>query len=208
MTAYVEDLLTEALISAPGCPETLVERMLRQSAVDFYRDSKAWRVTTDVSPVIQGVREVELEVPSGTQVVTVFWVKLDGKVLSAASLRNLREYAGTPQAFAVDGLTGRLQLDVLPEQSYLRNGLIAHMALMPRTELTDLPSELYAAHRDGILYGAIARLLAMPNVAWSSLNDAQTYAGMASAIKMAARREADSLQAPVARKVRYGGIPI
>ena len=206
MTAYVEELSVEALIAAPGCPETLVERMLRQSAVDFYRESKAWRVTTEVSPVIAGIREVELELPSGTQLASVYWAKLDNKKLDLISSVHLDDRADTPTGLAIEGLSNTVLLNCPPRDSYLRNGLVARVAVMPLSTLDVLPDELYASHRDGILYGAITRLLAMPNVAWGSLQDAQTYAGMAAMVKSAARREAESLQAPVARKVRYGGI--
>lgn len=206
MTAYVEELSVEALIAAPGCPETLVERMLRQAAVDFYRDSKAWRVTTEVAPVIAGIREVELELPGGTQLASVYWAKLDGKKLDLISSIHLEDETGTPRGLALDGLSSTVQLNCIPRDTYLRNGVVARVAVMPLFSTDDIPEDLYSSHRDGILYGAITRLLAMPNVAWGSLKDAQTYAGMAAMAKNSARREAESLQAPVVRKVRYGGI--
>lgn len=206
MTNYVEELEVEALIAAPGCPETLVRRMLRQSAVDFYRETKAWRVTTDVAPVIKGDREVELDIPANTQLVMLYWAKLADDALDLISSQQLSPREGRPTALAVDGLAKTVLLDVIPRDSYLRNGLVARVALAPTVELDDLPAELYSAHRDGILYGAITRLLAMPNVAWGNLQDAQTYAGMAANVKYSAKREAESLQAPVVRKVRYGGI--
>lgn len=207
MTNYVDELGVEALIAAPGCPETLVARMLRQSAVDFYRETKAWRVTTEVAPVIKGNREVELDTPANTQLVMLYWAKLDDKSLELVSSQKLSTKVGKPTALAAEGLTRVVLLNVTPEDSFLRNGLVARVALAPTVELNDLPAELFSAHRDGILYGAISRLLAMPNVAWGNLQDAQVYAGMAASVKQSARREAESLQAPVVRKVRYGGIP-
>lgn len=206
MTNYVEELLVEALIGAPGCPEPLVERMLRSAMVDFYRASQAWRFTSDNTPVIKGIREVELELPAGTYAGRVFWVRLDGRDLRAVSTRSLATTTGVPRGYALDGVTRTLQLDVLPQENYLRNGLVANVAVLPMAELDTLPDELYAFHRDGILYGALTKLLAMPNVAWGDMQGAATYAGMAAVIQNEARREANSLQAPVARKVRYGGI--
>lgn len=206
MTDYVAELEVEALIAAPGCPETLVQRMLRQSASEFYRDTKAWRVTTEVSPVIRGIREVELDIPANTQLVMVYWARLDGEIIQLISPRNILEADGKPRAIAIDGFSRVVQLDKRPDESMLRNGLVARVALAPSTSLLELPDELYQAHRDGILYGAVSRLLAMPNVAWANLQDAQVYAGMAAAVKHSAKREAESLQAPVVRKVSYGGI--
>lgn len=206
MTAYIEPLMVEALISAPGCPETIVERALRQSMVDFYRESAAWRHTTDVASVIKGRADVEIDLPADTFIHRVYWAKLDGEVLTAISPRNVQGDVGKPRGYAIDGLSKTLKLDPVPMDTYLRNGLQANVALQPLPSLEDLPDELFAVHRDGILYGAIARLLAMPNVSWGDLQGAQIYAGMAMNVKNSARREAESVQAPVTRKVRYGGI--
>lgn len=206
MTAYVEELLVEALIAAPGCPEPMVERLLRSAMVDFYRDTRAWRYTTEVASVIRGDREVELETPTGTTVGRVYWAKLAGKLLKPLPQRDLRDDTGTPTGFAIEGLSRIVQLNVKPERSYIADGVVAALALQPLHSLDELPDELFALHRDGILYGALAKLLAMPNVAWGSLNDASTYAGMAAGVKLNAQRQADSQQAPVVRTVRYGGL--
>lgn len=206
MTAYIEPLMVEALISAPGCPETIVERALRQSMVDFYRESAAWRHTTEVAAVIMARADVELDLPADTFIHRVYWAKLDGKVLTAISPRNVRGGVGTPRGYAIDGLSNTLKLDPVPQDTFLRNGLQVNVALQPLPSLEELPDELFALHRDGILYGAIARLLAMANVSWGDLQSAQIYAGMAMNVKNSARREAESAQAPVVRKVRYGGI--
>lgn len=206
MTAFVEQLLVEALIAAPGCPETVVERQLRQAVVDFYRASFAWRVTTDVAPVIVGRREVEFDLPPNTAIQRVYWLRLDDKPLRAISPRNLTGASGSPRDYAFTGLGQTVQLDPIPDASYLRNGAQLHAALLPTPALEELPDELFAVHRDGILYGALAKLLVMPNVPWQDLTSAQFYLQMAVDLQGKARREADSLQAPVARVVKYGGI--
>lgn len=206
MTAYVDELLVEALIAAPGCPETIVERMLRSSMVSFYQDTKAWRLTTDVSPVIRGRREVELDLPTDTFANSVYWVRLDDRLIPAISPSKVRADMGTPMAYAIDGVSKVLLMDVIPEASYLRNGVVANVSLLPTPSLVDIPDELYAIHKDGILYGAIARLLAMPNVSWGSLNAASTFFSMAEANKFEARRQAAAMQAPITRVVSYGGI--
>jgi hypothetical protein len=205
MANYIEELLVEALIAAPGCPEPLVERMLRSAAIDFYRATKAWRHTTENDPVIRGRTDVELTLPEGAAINRVYWVKLDGETLRAVSERNINPRPGVPHGYAVVG-AGVLRLDATPEVTFLRNGLRAHVALIPTNALTELPDELLALHRDGILYGALTKLLAMPNVAWGDLTAAGSYAAMAAAVQSEARREAEASQAPVVRKVRYGGI--
>jgi hypothetical protein len=203
---YLDALLTEALITAPGCPETLVERALRVSAHEFYRDSESWRVTTDPMPVIKGRTTVDLDVGLDLAVVRIFWARLDGKPLRAMSPRNLTDRTGTPQGYAPNDASNAIQLDAVPLESYLRNGLVVNVALAPDNALTDIPDELFNAHRNGILYGAQRMLLLMPNVPWGDARGAQTFALLFEAEKTKARRTADARQAGVVRKVRYGGI--
>jgi|GEM_PF-5196043 len=203
---YLDTLLAEALITAPGCPETLVERALRVAAHEFYRDSESWRVTTDPMPVIKGRSSVDLDVGLDLSVVRIFWVRLDGQPLVAVSPRNLESRTGTPRAYAADDAFAALQLDAAPTESYLRNGLVANVALAPDHALLEIPDDLFNAHRNGILYGAQRMLLLMPNVPWGNPRSAQDFGLLFEAEKAKARRRADARQAGVVRKVRYGGI--
>lgn len=203
---YVEELLAEALITAPGCPETLVERALRNAAGEFYRDSQAWRVTLDPAPVIVGQRIVDLDLPQYTHSVRVFWARLAGQPLKAISERNLSDRTGEPQGYALSGISRELRLDVLPARTYTRDGLEVHLAVAPTVELDELDDALFFSHRDGILYGAQRNLLLMPNVSWGNGNAAGAMAQLFEAAKFKARREAEAQQAAVVRTVRYGGL--
>lgn len=203
---YVEELLAEALITAPQCPETIVERMLRTSCVDFYRETKAWRLTTDPLAVIKGIQQVDLDVPKGTLPIYIYWARLDDKDLNAISPRAVRAVEGVPTGFAFTDSRVTIDMSHIPTQTYTRNGLKVHLAVAPTNSLDDIPDELFAMHRDGILYGAQQRLLAMPNVVWGDLNTAVAMATMSQGEKIKARREAESVQSNVVRKVRYGGI--
>lgn len=203
---FVDALLTEAVITAPGCPETLVERALRVAATEFYRTSEAWRVTLDPAPAIRGRQEVELEFPAGTFPVRYFWARLDGRQLVAISERRVEAVEGTPRAFAATNDSGVVLLDAIPMENYLRNGLVVHVAVAPTNEQSEVPDNLFNIHRNGILYSAQRSLLAMPNVPWGDLNMAAVYAQMAQQEMLQARRNAESRQSGVARKTRYGGI--
>ena len=203
---FVDALLTEAVITAPGCPETLVERALRVATTEFYRTSEAWRVTLDPAPVIRGRQEVELEFPPGTFPVRYFWARLDSRQLVAISERRIERVEGTPRAFAATNDSGVVLLDAIPMENYLRNGLVVHAAVAPTNDQSEVPDNLFNIHRNGILYGAQRSLLAMPNVPWGDLNMAAVYAQMAQQEMLQARRNAESRQSGVARKTRYGGI--
>lgn len=201
---FVEDLLPETLISAPGCPEIVVRRHIQSAARDFYRESCAWRHTTEAGSVTRGDPEVELEVPTGATVVRIYWAKLAGKQLRATSPRNLEDGAGEPSQYTFDTVTSAMRVGPTPVRSYILDGVVAHLALAPKGE--ELPEALFETHRDGILYGAIAKLLVMPNTPWADLQAAANYAAMAGGLLNAARRQAESLRAPVVRVTKYGGL--
>lgn len=203
---YVEELLAESLISAPGCPETVVERILRTACMGFYRETNAWRVTTDPMPVIEGIREVDLDIPRDTLPCRIYWARLAGKDLRAVSPRHLAEHKAPPKGYSFGGIPGVLQLETLPDRTYTRDGLQVSLAIAPTVELDELPDDLYFAHRDGILYATQARLMAMPNVPWGDLNGSMAMATLCEVEKTKAKREAEAMQAPVTRVVRYGGI--
>lgn len=203
---YVDELLPEAMIEAQGCPEPLIERHLRTSMIDFYRVSRAWRYTTEAASVTAGDRAVELDLPNDTAVLRVYWAQLAGKDLRAVSVRNLSTEVSHPRGYAIDGISRILSLDVIPERSFILDGVVANVALLPLRSLDDLPDELFDQHRDGILYGALARLLSMGNVPWANRQGAADYQAMANGVIAQAQRQADSQQAPVTRVVKYGGL--
>lgn len=203
---YVDELLAEALIAAPGCPETVVERILRTACTTFYRETFAWRITTDPIPVIRGIREVDLDIPTDTQACRVFWARLAGRDLRAVSPRYMKDIEREPEGYSFTGGQGGFVVDPLPDRTYTRDGLVVHVAIAPTNNLDDLPDALFHAHRDGILYAAQTRLLAMPNVSWGNLNESMAMAALCESEKFKAKREAEAVQAPVTRVVRYGGI--
>lgn len=203
---YVDELLAEALISAPGCPETIVERMLRTSASAFYRETNAWRHTTGVMPLSAGNREVDLDLPEHTVLSRIFWARFGGQDMPAMSLRYLTNDTRKPQAYAYPGGAPVLHLDSIPDRDYIEEGIVVHAAVAPTHSLVELPDEFFEMHRDGILYGAQTRLMAMPNVLWGDHNGALSMASLAEAEKFKARREAESGQTHIPRTVRYGGI--
>ena len=205
MTSYVDELMVEATIGAQGCPVPIIERMLRSAMVDFYRSTKAWQVVTEVSSVIAGDPEVELELPTGTVINKIYWLKLDGTPLSAISTRSLTTTEGTPTGYASYGGSSTIKLNCKPRNSYILNGVEAEIAVTPLQTLDDLPDYLYDAHRDGILYGALAKLLAMPNTSWTDMTGAMTFASMANSVRNEAVHQVQSNQAPIVRVVRYGG---
>lgn len=204
---FVDELLPEALIAAPGCPETVVERMLRMAARDFYRTSQAWRITVGPLPVVTGRRDVDLDLPLDTAPVRLYWARLDDQVLDAISERNLPgDQEGTPTGYGLLAGGRVIRFDRVPQQNYRRNGLVVHLAVTPTVELDELDDDLFYSHRDGILNGTVARLMAMPNVLWSNPAGARDHMTLMMDSVTRARREADALSAPVVRKVRYGGI--
>lgn len=206
--SYVDELLPQVLPAAPGCLDITARRAIRTSAMEFYRDSEAWRYTTEGSAVIEGLKEVDLSLPAGTSLARVYWARLGNKDLKGVSERWIArdDQRGEPSEFAVVSGSRRLLVYPMPNQTNAVPGIVAHVALVPGLETDDINTELLSRHRMAIVYGAIRTLLATPGSPWTDVNLAMQYAGMYEQEKMMAKRIAQADQAPIARTVRYGGI--
>jgi hypothetical protein len=79
-------ILTKILPSAPGCPQPLVEQVLRDSAIRVCERTLTWRYVTPEIKLIPGVPEYAFERPAGSDVFILFSAVLNGQHLSLLTL--------------------------------------------------------------------------------------------------------------------------
>ena len=205
--SYTELLLPEVLPAAPGCLDEVARRAIRAAAMEFFRDSTAWRHTTEGSAVIEGAREVELSLPRGTFIHRVFWARIGDRDLKGISERWASDDSrGIPREYSVPSGGRQLLLNPIPQKGEFVPGLIAHVALVPGFDSTDIPRNLLEKYRMGLVYGAIRNVLATPGAAWSDIRLAGEYGMMFETEKAHALRASNADNAPIVRKVRYGGL--
>jgi hypothetical protein len=169
-TAFYSDVLPH-LKADPS--EPVLDNALRNTAIEFFRESWSWRVYTDPISVEAGVPEYDVELPTGTDIVTVLSVTLNGAPINPNTndeLDRLRPRwtsdTGLPKWYTMTESTS-IVLAPVPDQNFT-DGLVMHLALMPTrsaTSITDWAANLYW---DGIVAGTIAYLMEMPEKPWSN----------------------------------------
>lgn len=175
---------------AKGAPDPLAEGMLRQAAIEFCEKTRCWRhiVTmplaasnrTIVAPNLTTIHEFEEARWNGIELTPVAFTDADVNEMTGKTA------IGSPQ-FITQIQPG--QVSVYPFQT---GTLRVSMFLKPRhgqaygVDATDpladaynvVPEFMLSQHGETIAYGALARLLAIPNEPFTNPELAMTFAAI------------------------------
>lgn len=180
------------------------EKAISRAARQFCLDTHAWRVTTESQPVIKGLREVELGVPTGATILKPYWVTLKDRQLLGVSASKITTEEGRPMGYII-APSGVLMLDCLPNETIIQNALVAHFAVTPKRNEAVLDDEL-SPFLDMIQTLATAYLLTMPSVEWHDRRSASDMFSLYQSGVAEAKRFGQQRNQSVHRKVKYGGI--
>lgn len=205
--ALWSDWVPEIAPDVPACPEPLIEDAVRESVIDFLQRTR-WLsgVNAVAADVIGGAVVRAFASPllaAGSQVLEVQGAWLSGKRLEVWSPEEAEEQlgptwatqTGEPRAIVMDRLDGYY---VVPAPATtLTAALTMRTATAPLATATSCDDTVRNRWREAIRNGAIARLCAMPEKAWTNTGRAAIGAGMygsavASAQVGAARRSSKS----------------
>jgi hypothetical protein len=153
-----------------NAPRFLVLKMLRLSAQDFCRQSDYWQ-EDDTFP-LTGADDYTIAYSSIVNPCRVVEVKLDGKKLKA-KVDYFESNRGTIELYN-KALSGQLTLIVSVE---------------PKNECNEIDDDLANFYQQGIVAGAVARLLRMPEKSWSNPREVKRHEDIFSTQFRAARRE-------------------
>jgi hypothetical protein len=156
-----------------GCPDITIEQAVLDACIDFCERSLILRQTLDPTAVVAGVKEVDLDLPSGTRLAKIMKVWVDDREISAVS----EDEVGTPLAHvdSVPGVTGvssmptgyvesspgTIRLYPAPDKTY---SVTVRAALKPSRSATAVDDILFENWVNAITEGALARLYVMPEV--------------------------------------------
>jgi len=211
--ASFDSLVKEVLPYVPGCPDTLVENHLRSATIDFAERSKAYVLDLDPITTVSGVYEYDFDQPSGTEVHQILWMTYDGNDMDPISPRSLelnypdwRDRTSRPHVY-LQKTPSTFWVVPVP-QTTLTNGLITSVALKPTRTTTNIDTTFSNSYRDGIIYGALYRLLRIPGKDWSDPYAANDYLSMFSQEVKQAELKARGGDLGVKRTVKYKGIGV
>lgn len=176
--------LPRLMPKTPGCPEPTALQALLDAATDFCDRTRALRLTTDPTPLVEGQALYDLDLPTGTEPLMIVraWVGArplgvppEANRLTVESSTDLAGSAlGTPEVLLpYEGATMRVYR--APDAANAGLPLYVRLALRPTPNATQIMDSLFTRWRDAIVGGAVSRLCSTLNQAYS--NPAQAAEG-------------------------------
>jgi hypothetical protein len=207
--ASFSSLVKEILPYVPMCPDSLVEQHLRAATIEFCERSKAYILDMDPFNTISGVYEYDFDIPVGTEVHQVLLMTHDGNDMDPISPRSLelnypdwRDKTGQPHVYLQKTPT---TFWIVPVPSGSKQ-VIASVALKPTRTSNNIDTTISNQYRDAIIYGALYRLLRIPNKEWTDIGASQEYSFQFSIEAKQAELKARGGDLGVKRTVKYKGI--
>ena len=213
--ASFESFMKDVLPYVPGCPDTVVENALRSASIELCEKASVYTKELDPITTVAGVYEYEFNQPAGTKVDKIIWGIYDGKDLEAITPRGLESKkpkwrdannTSTPEYF-IQQSPDLFWLVPVPDTTK-SGGIILNVALKPSRTSNNIATEIADDYRDGIVFGALYRLLRMPSRDWADPMAAADYAGMFRQTVEEAEIKARRADIGVGRRVSYAGVGV
>jgi hypothetical protein len=180
-TTKFEDLYDEVMPELPGAPLPLVLNAIRNSVIAFCNGSDVWRAWLDPVNVIANQPTYDIEVPPGTDLVTLLSVKHDGDLLTPRNEDDLdvwnprwRTEPERPRYYMQQD-QDTVTLAAVPKCGFT-GGLLLSVSLQPERTAKSFPGWIYSQYWEGITAGAKARLMKMPGKPYSNPQAGAMYA--------------------------------
>jgi hypothetical protein len=170
------DFYDLVLPHVPNCPDVAVDIALRQSAITFCEQSKAWTYTYPDIAVAIGVSQYSYNPPDQSAVDTVIHAEFSdceiGVNVSENNLpiRDWRDQTGTPQ-YVLGGSTG---ITLVPSPD-IDGTLSLIVTLKPSPTAIGVDDTIYNEYREALAYGAVAQLMISPKKPYSNPQLAAYY---------------------------------
>lgn len=150
------DLFPRIQIHVAGCPEMLIEDMVRQTAIKFCRESKIWEEQLDNLYPVEGVQRYQLILPDESSLLSL-----------ASATQGSEEDDDLEEHWPTINVFGLLYFPTVPSAE---NGPIAIRAILrPSDTATGVLDRIGLDYDLALIHGTIAALQSIPNKDWSSL---------------------------------------
>ena len=178
-----------------GAPDEVILQAIRTSTIEFCRRSAILH-DVNVLDIQKGVRDYPLETICDYEIVRIFQVSSRNKMIwqySPSIMMTPSSNFGTDVMLGFGGYYGSwyydgaglgytfyvqqpnlIILNVIPDKDDPKE-LVVEFIVQPKQDGCTLDNGLYEAWAEGIAYGAITRLLMMPNTSWFSMPTAKEY---------------------------------
>lgn len=170
----LDGFLPFILSEVQGCPDPMVNQALIMAAIDFTRETLSWTELSDPYPLKDQEQDYEIDVPSGSFLITVRDVWIGNRRLIPTTLSQIpmvltdwqtsQSNAPTYYTQAID--RGSLRFYPMPLNP--TETFTVRAAFAPLTSATTVPDFIGQQYMDVISSGAKSRLMLMPEKPWSN----------------------------------------
>ena len=158
-----------------GCPDFLIERSVRDSAIDFCSRTDVYMIEPESLIIIAGVNEYAVTLPTGTELNHIIDIYNDKKPLKPVSYTELEmrlgdeTERGTPHYYSQRDNTD-IYLAPIPDSAETFKVVYS---LKPTATSTSIPDTIGRENREAITHGALYRLQMMSGQPFSNVGAAQ-----------------------------------
>jgi hypothetical protein len=159
-----------------GCPDYMIERAVRDSAVDFCTRTDVYVAEPEFVTIVQNVNEYDLSIDEGSELNHILDIFNNTTKLKPVSYSVLlgalgnESTTGTPQYYAQRDNT-QFYLAPIPSTSSSYRVLYS---LKPSSTSTSIPDTIGKEYREAISHGALFRLQMMAGQPFGNLSLAGT----------------------------------
>jgi len=159
---------------AQAAPDFLIERSVRDSAIDFCTRTDIYLPEPEFITIISGVNEYAVSLPSGTELNHILDIFNNNTALNPISYSQLllrlgdENTTGTPAYYAQRD-NSDFYLAPIPAET---NSFRVLYSVKPTSSSSSIPDSVGKEHREVISHGALYRLQMMSGQPWSNPNAA------------------------------------
>lgn len=158
-----------------GCPDFLIERSVRDSAVDFCSRTDVYMVEPEDIIVVEGVSEYTVSLPTGTELNHIIDIFDDKQALQPVSYSELEQRLGNETERAVPRFYAQrdnteIYFAPVPDATKTLKVLFS---VKPTATSTSIPDTIGRENREAITHGALYRLQMMSGQPFSNISAAQ-----------------------------------
>lgn len=155
-----------------GCPDFLIERSVRDAAIEFCQRTDVYIAEPEILIVSGGLNAYDLSAPQGTELNHILDIFEDKRELNPVSysvlLKNLGNETtrGSPRMYSQRDNT-EVYLAPIPS---VATKLRVLFSVMPSSNSTGIPNTIGREHREAISHGALYRLQSIAGHTFTNLN--------------------------------------
>jgi len=203
----ITDLAKILRIRVKEAPTFMLERLVRESAREFFRSSRAWRMDF-TGAIVAGTDTYDLTLPTNALAHDMLYAKLLDTNVKLTYLRDAAKAYVTPDE-ENDGRktefitlldTDTFQLLPPPIQA---NTIEFKVVLTLNRTATDIADAIVEEFEDTLLDGALYRLYEMPNETWSDIKMSRLHYDKFMVGTMKAKSRVEESRTPGVRTAKF-----